>query len=223
VEKPFLPKWPPRLVQVALADSDHGRRFDHVLCEKGRKDPLQRQKLSWMLVNLVHAVPKIWKSLDSMVHSNRSWEGWVLIYLLHQLPLTSLKAKKCPFHFSQVSKKGKLQDIVCCAAKESRGSLHDWLGNLFQHHPMVNVCTGIPGDPKLILENQQVVMVVFDPEEESLVRLEDSLFSGKWELRIVFTSKNKMYVRHGKGAQSFWECDIRGAVKKIFNLSLRSL
>ncbi len=32
-----------------------------------------------------------------------------------------------------------------------------------------------------------------------------------------------MYVRHGKGARSFWECDIGGAVKKVFNLSLRSL
>jgi hypothetical protein len=179
VEKPFLPKWLPRLVQVALADSDHGRRFHNVLCKKGQNVPLQRQKFSWMVVNLVHTVPKIWKSLDSMVHLNHSWEGWVLIYLLHQLPLTPLKAKNCPFHFSQVSKKGKLQEIICCAAKESWGSLYNWwLGNLFQYHPMVNVCMAIPGDPKLILENQQLVVVVFDPEEESLVRLEDSLFSG---------------------------------------------
>ena len=222
IEKPFLPKWPARLVQVALADSDHGRWFHNVLCEKRRIGPSQSQKLSWMVVNLVHMVPEIWKSLDAMVHSNRNWEGWVLIYLLHHLPLTPLKAKNCPFYFSQVSKKGKLQAIIASAAEEESQdtSLYDWLHNLFQHHAIVNVCTAIPENSISMLEDLQVMIVVFDPDEKNSVRIDDSLFDGKWELRAVFTNKNEVCVRHGKKARSFWKCDIQGTIKKMHDFSL---
>lgn len=202
---PFMPKWPRRMIQVTNPVSSHGDPF-FFFKMKGTITYL------WYLMNMVHMVPYIWKSLDEEVKNNKSWEGWVLTYVTSQILPHHMQrtVSRNPFVISKCSKIPDLLDHLGVVTN----SYYDALYELFEDHSTI----GVFRDVSMILPDHHYNTIILCqnnnwPQHPKRLNMD-------WNIVFVGT-KNYIYARYSDTLErNFWQWDTHGTrCKTVLNQS----
>jgi hypothetical protein len=167
----FVPKWPRRLIPILRSGCFYGRDF---LSSHSFRLTDRDTRFAWLLTNMVHMVPSLWKHVDENVLSNRSWEGWLLTFLTTKvLPQKPMRANRNnPFHVKKCTTKGIVELLSKHLDDKDQVSFESF-ENVFQENDGVMVRTTYPTRKELKEFEGELVLIVFDVDATTSVILKD--------------------------------------------------
>lgn len=213
----FHARWPRRMLYLNNPLSSHGQHFP---CFKSNYKSLPNE--FWLLINMCHMVPSIWKSLDDKVKTDMSWEGWMLTFLTSQvLPmrLDGRSAGKNFFPVSAVSSTKKYIELLTAQTDDdsNRRSFSKTLKYLFKHHETIGIVASQHDKPNA--KSHEIVLLC-SSFTQNQIKLPISFQKRFLPSHLVcfIGTKNEIFVRHtDRGDRSFWKYDTKGRHERIYD------
>ena len=198
----FMPRWPRRIVHILEPLSSHGTKPFYCKTEWDGV-PFVRY-----LVNIVHLVPSLWKSLDENVTHTTSWEGFVLTHVtIKALPhMLSSAAKGNPFTSKSVNNETKF--VQRLPTKNS--VIYNAFEALFKEHETVAVLNDIE---RFRFEVNDKINVVIVCQRTRILKEYPTLpgiSHSDWS-EVVVGCSDCIYSRHNDNEErKFWEIKKQG-------------